>query len=144
MWTVLILLTSSIATEGYLVRPPAAEFGQAPAMPRLVRGLPSVRTLEREVCFPWRRYEAMEAWTRYAKAYPSKVCQRVIDHAFVGCRMWAENQTELLSSQHKQVVAKLKIEANKGWQLWEVAGFVTGAFLLGALGGYLTAEYVVP
>jgi hypothetical protein len=58
--------------------------------------------------------------------------------------MWAENQTELLSSQHKQVVARLKIEASKGWQLWEVAGFVTGVFLLGALGGYLTAEYVVP
>lgn len=144
MLTALILWTSSIVAEGSLVLPPPAEFGKAPEMPTLIEGLPKPEAFQDGVCYPWLRHEAIGEWIQYAQAYPAKICQRAIDHTVVGCRMWAENQNALLSSQHKQVVAKLKIEASKSWQLWEVAGFVTGALLLGILSGYLTAEYAVP
>lgn len=142
MLSVLTWLTLSMVSESALVLPPPAEFGIAPAMPTLVEGLPESRLMREEICFPWVRYEAMEEWTRYAKAYPSRVCQLAIDTTVVGCRMWADNQLAQETDHHNQIVAKMRIEASKGWQWWEVTGFVTGAFLLGSLAGYLGNQYL--
>lgn len=144
MLSALTWLTLSIIADSSLVLPPQTPFGQAPEMPSLVEDLPPPEVHEAGVCYPWRRHDAVGEWIRYAQAYPSAVCQKTIDYTVVGCRMWAEHQKEILSNQHKQLVAKLRIEAKENWQWWEITGIVTGTFLLGSLAGYLAGQYAIP
>lgn len=127
--------------DSYLALPEPRPFGQAPDLPTLVDGLPESRFDDKEVCYPWKRFDALSQWIDYVNLYPRRICQPTIDRAVVRCRMRADNEKARLLAEHRAEVAELEIQQAGQWNPWIVGAVAVGLTVLGGFGGYLIGHY---
>lgn len=147
MIAMLVLLSVSIADSGsdYLILPPPVDFGIAPALPTVVDDLPDAFLGEHDsICYPSETFHAVGQWLDYAHAYPTEICQPVIDQVVIGYRMYADHKQAELDSVYKQKLAKLEVQQANKVEPWFAAVMALGAVMVGVAGGYLAGYYTAP
>lgn len=137
-----LLIVSIVAGSDGILLPLPAPYGQAPDMPTIAEGLPPAQYEGDRVCYPWKRFDALSLWIEYAKGYPRHVCQPTIDMVAVGCRMRADNALFRAEATHKADVARLEMEASRGWSPWVVGAMAVGLVVVSAAGGFLAGHYL--
>jgi len=118
-------------------------FGVAPELPKIREGLPPAVQKREEICYPWVTFRAVGQWIQYARAYPKRICQPMINHVLSACQIELDTQRANLRAAHQRELEKVRAEAEaeKG-SVWTIPLIVLGVLTLGVTSGYAVGKKI--
>jgi hypothetical protein len=137
MTSLLLIWSISLTAGSEYLTPPPVLFGVAPELPKIREGLPPAVQKNEEVCYPWVTFEAVSQWVQYARQYPKRICQPMINHVLTARQLELDAQDANLRAAHQRELERVRAEAEaeKG-SAWTIPGIVLGVLVLGVAAGY--------